>query len=331
MTIQDITNILTVIKEKSVNKAAAVLYTSQPALSKCIKRVEQEYGIMLFERSKGASLALTDAGRHFEEMAETVLKAQTRFEDQLQQIRVQSDKTIQFAVTMQRAQTLSGPIMRYVYENYPDYRVNIKTYPSRELLEVLLSGVADMVLMVDGRYEKAGVYSQEIARSKEYIYLRNGSEAGRKAAIEAGRSFPVLSLHELDGETFVCNKKGSSSRYNLEKLLERNAVRGHIIDEPNHALRIAKVDSGYASAIVPDEVVQDTVLLDPSRIYSIPHDEQAYTGRYLVCRENFKDDIRYRIVLEALKQQFSRLAELEKTSRLLQQELRAEGLGTGVK
>ena len=54
---------LTVAQEQSFSKAAKVLNVSQPALSKQIKDLEEEYQITLFNRTT-RSLSLTEEGRY---------------------------------------------------------------------------------------------------------------------------------------------------------------------------------------------------------------------------------------------------------------------------
>ena len=64
MNISQIKYVLEVAKSSSISKAATRLYISQPALSTSIKELEEELGIVLFERtSKG--IRLTDEGREF--------------------------------------------------------------------------------------------------------------------------------------------------------------------------------------------------------------------------------------------------------------------------
>ena len=62
---------LTVAQEQSFSKAAKVLNVSQPALSKQIKDLEEEYQITLFNRTT-RSLSLTEEGRLFKEQAKQI-------------------------------------------------------------------------------------------------------------------------------------------------------------------------------------------------------------------------------------------------------------------
>ena len=68
MNINQIKYVLAVAGSSSMREAAAKLFVSQPALSVSIRELEEELGILIFERNcKGISL--TDEGREFVEYA----------------------------------------------------------------------------------------------------------------------------------------------------------------------------------------------------------------------------------------------------------------------
>src|SRR5437667_8934195 len=55
---------IAVAQEENVSRAALKLHVSQPALSRQIRDLEDEFGFLLLERS-AKSVRLTDAGRAF--------------------------------------------------------------------------------------------------------------------------------------------------------------------------------------------------------------------------------------------------------------------------
>ena len=65
--------VICVAKLESISKAATTLHLSQPALSKSIAKLEDELGVLLFDRS-GKRLHLNDRGRLFLEGAEKALR-----------------------------------------------------------------------------------------------------------------------------------------------------------------------------------------------------------------------------------------------------------------
>ncbi len=63
MTIQDITCFLTLAENLNYTKTAEELFISQPAVTRHINSLEDELGIMLFDRSVKRSISLTEAGK----------------------------------------------------------------------------------------------------------------------------------------------------------------------------------------------------------------------------------------------------------------------------
>ncbi|WP_279239728.1 LysR family transcriptional regulator [Scytonema sp. UIC 10036] len=63
---------VTVAQELSFSRAAVRLFISQPALSRQIKDLEDELGVLLFER-KSHGLTLTEAGKFFLKQAKDIL------------------------------------------------------------------------------------------------------------------------------------------------------------------------------------------------------------------------------------------------------------------
>ncbi|MGJ7911685.1 LysR family transcriptional regulator [Neobacillus sp. LXY-1] len=72
MEIRQLTYFTVVAKEKSFTVAAKVLHISQPALSKMIKNLEDELGVLLFDRSE-KFVQLTDAGEELYAQAQKLL------------------------------------------------------------------------------------------------------------------------------------------------------------------------------------------------------------------------------------------------------------------
>lgn len=64
---------ITVAQQQSFTKAAEKLFTAQPSLSQQIKDLEQEVGVVLFDRSS-RKVKLTDEGRAFQIYAEKALE-----------------------------------------------------------------------------------------------------------------------------------------------------------------------------------------------------------------------------------------------------------------
>ncbi|MCD7951574.1 MAG: LysR family transcriptional regulator [Synergistaceae bacterium] len=72
MMLRDMEYIYTVYLERSFSKAARRLFISQPSLSATVRRVEQEVGLPLFNRSTNP-VSLTEAGEYYIKSAEKIM------------------------------------------------------------------------------------------------------------------------------------------------------------------------------------------------------------------------------------------------------------------
>ena len=80
MNIQHLKYALEVAKQKSISKASRSLYMGQPNLSRAIKELEDELGIIIFERtSKG--IKPTPDGEEFLQYAKRILLQIEEVED----------------------------------------------------------------------------------------------------------------------------------------------------------------------------------------------------------------------------------------------------------
>ena len=72
MTLRDLEIFLQVCQYGSMRKAAEVLYISQPSVSGAVRAIEEEYGVLLFERLNHR-LYITPQGQELESRARRIL------------------------------------------------------------------------------------------------------------------------------------------------------------------------------------------------------------------------------------------------------------------
>jgi LysR family hydrogen peroxide-inducible transcriptional activator len=80
MTLTDLRYIVALSQERHFGRAAEKCHVSQPTLSIAVKKLEDQLGIMLFERS-AADVQVTEVGRQIIAQAETVLREANQIRD----------------------------------------------------------------------------------------------------------------------------------------------------------------------------------------------------------------------------------------------------------
>ncbi|MFT7372487.1 MAG: LysR family hydrogen peroxide-inducible transcriptional activator [Oleiphilaceae bacterium] len=80
MTLTELRYIVTLSQERHFGRAAEKCFVSQPTLSVAVKKLEDELGVALFERSKG-SIVVTELGQRLVEQAKNILDQANIFKD----------------------------------------------------------------------------------------------------------------------------------------------------------------------------------------------------------------------------------------------------------
>jgi LysR family transcriptional regulator, hydrogen peroxide-inducible genes activator len=80
MTLTDLRYIVALAQERHFGRAAEKCHVSQPTLSVAVKKLEEQLGVMLFERS-AADVKVTGIGRQIVDQAERVLRESSQIRD----------------------------------------------------------------------------------------------------------------------------------------------------------------------------------------------------------------------------------------------------------
>ena len=122
---------LTVASERSFSRAAAKLHRTQPAVSQAIRRLEEELGERLFDRSSKQG-ALTEAGRVLREYAQRLMRLSEEAEIAVRELR-----------DLRRGRVLIGanegavhallPLIGRFRTQHSEIQVDVRRVPSRQV------------------------------------------------------------------------------------------------------------------------------------------------------------------------------------------------------
>lgn len=143
----------TVARCGNISKASKELYISQPAISKSIKKLEENLGATLFIRnSRGVFLSeegkrLYEHTRHaFFEIEEGEKEIKRRNELEISQVCIGVSTTLCRFVLL--------PYLKEFVKNYPHVKIVLQSQPSLETIEQLEKGQLDVGLIVDTKSAK---------------------------------------------------------------------------------------------------------------------------------------------------------------------------------
>lgn len=132
MNINQIKYVLEVAASSSMREASAKLFVSQPAISASIRELEDELGILIFERTN-KGISLTDAGREFLVYAKKAVAQYEILEDRY--LSKDSDKE-RFSVSTQHYNFAIRAFTEVIRKNAPEkFIFSIHETKTKEVLE----------------------------------------------------------------------------------------------------------------------------------------------------------------------------------------------------
>jgi DNA-binding transcriptional LysR family regulator len=231
-------------KEEHFGRAADVLAISQPALSRSIARLEEYYGVALFERD-GRGIRITRSGRALLRRVERVI---AELEDARRELHDLSEErrsrpiALGFYATL-GLRTVPDAIRRF-REDHPEAEFRLLQGPGPLLQQRLMSGEIDLCLS-SPRFAEVAVEWLPLW-DEELIALVPDSHrlAGRES----------VDLIELATDPFIALKPGYGLRQTADDLCREAGFAPHIAFEGEEVATLrGLVGAGFGVALVPRE------------------------------------------------------------------------------
>ncbi|WP_300596395.1 LysR family transcriptional regulator [Niabella sp.] len=183
-------------KELHFGKAAEKLFISQPPLSRQIRELETELGLLLFERNN-KRVALTEAGRYFLSESTTLLQQLEKAKLKARQIHESLAGTFRLGYISSTPRSVLAGILKTVKEQYPFLRVNLYEAATQRQRAALESGTLDLGIM------RAPVLTQQLEQRlllTEYFCL--AKPKGQKIRLRELATQPFVSFNQDDAPDY---------------------------------------------------------------------------------------------------------------------------------
>ena len=196
MNINQIRYVLEVASSSSMRAASTKLYVSQPALSASIRELEEELGILIFERTN-KGISLTDEGREFVSYAK---KAISQYEILEERYLSKDGGKERFSVSTQHYNFAIKAFTDTIKLMDPEkYVFSIHETKTKEVLE-------DVVPLM---------------KCDTYIYVwKDHKYAGRKTiSLEEMKDYPCVSFDQTDDSNFYLTEEAMAD-YDFGKMIK---------------------------------------------------------------------------------------------------------------
>ncbi len=146
MTLTELRYIVAVARERHFGRAADACFVSQPTLSVAIKKLEDELGVLLFER-KTSEVTLTPIGGRVIEQAQRVLDEASRVKEISKQGKDPLAGPLRVGVIYTIGPYLLPSLVRQLLRDAPQMPLLLNENFTLKLLELLKNGEIDVAIM----------------------------------------------------------------------------------------------------------------------------------------------------------------------------------------
>ena len=237
MTFEQLQCFIASVEEKTFLDAAHSLYISQSSLSKQIMKLEQELGVMLWDRSRRKA-GLTEAGNIFYQDALILLKQYSQARNRLDRFRTESQLTLSVGTLPILTQYQLTPGFRDFQAAHPGIRLSLHEVEELELMEGFEKGIYDLVIGREAMFYGANCQTQLIAGDQLAAVLDSSHPLAFRSS---------LCLKELKDEDFIFMNPYTSI-YNLCVIRCREAGFSPRI------LRTARVESILSAVLIGEGI-----------------------------------------------------------------------------
>src|SRR5450755_237612 len=232
MELRQLRYLVALAEERNFTRAAAREHVAQPALSQQIRRLEEELGLALVERTTRRA-ALTDAGALLVARARRILAELDAAEAELQGLR-----GIQTGHVSIGAMHTMGPVdlslaLAIFHKRHPNVELTVREQASEEMAEMLRVDALDLAfLSVTERIESHGLGLHQLVSEELVVLLPRDHPLANQGQVR---------MPELASEQFISFREGARLRELLVSAARQSGFEPRVILESNESRRIRRL------------------------------------------------------------------------------------------
>jgi DNA-binding transcriptional LysR family regulator len=190
-----------VCRENNITRAAAKLHVSQPSVTIGIRKLEEELGVRLLDRSQ-KQITLTAEGRTFLQGAEEILARVNDLTAEMNDLRLLQKGTLRIGITAIMGAFLFPSAFARFQKAYPNVRITVLEEGSLSIRNRLESGDLDVGIMITSNLPPR-LESVPITTGQILVCLPEGHPLGKRSSIP---------FEELKEQPFILFREDTYSR-----------------------------------------------------------------------------------------------------------------------
>lgn len=204
MTLQQLYYAITISEAGSLNKAAEILYVSQPSLTGSLQEVEKELGITIFHRS-GRGVSLTNDGLEFIAYARQIY---SQYEALMGKYGKMGKRKKKFGISTQHYSfAVKGFVDTVKQFNTEEYEFAIRETKTKDVIDDVITLKSEIGILYLNDFNRKAIEKilrennlefHSLTKCSAYVYLWKGHPLAKKQSIrfEELADYPCLSFEQ---------------------------------------------------------------------------------------------------------------------------------------
>lgn len=261
------------VEEQNFHKAAERVFRTQPALSMALRKLEQEIGSQLFDRSDRSNYTLTDSGEVLYDYAKRLLSLRNETLHTLQNLHTLQAGRLRIGANESTSLYLLPQIILGFREQYPRIKIEVfRQFSARLPLEVR-QRVLDIAIL-SFLPEETDLETTLIMRDKLVLIASPEHQMAREKSVH---------IRDLGGESFIAHNAQSPARQKVIDTFRRFQTPLNITTEIATIETIKKfvaknIGLGFAPLMcVKEELERGELVVIP--VEGFQHERQLWVVR----------------------------------------------------
>lgn len=268
MKLQQLRCVVTMVRcDLNVSATAVALHTSQPAVSKQIRALEDELGVELFERAGRQVVRITPAGLDVIRAAEDVLAGVEDIRLLGRQHGDPNSGSLRLATTHTQARYVLPRIVEAFRERWPRVDIQLHQGTPAQMSAMVHSGDVDLVIATEGLENYEGLVHLPCSRWHRAVVVPHGHALFKLASIGS------LTLEALAAYPLITYTFGFTGRSELDRAFgARGLIPNVVLTATDADVVKAYVRTGLGVGIVARMAFEaadgaELVALDASHLF----------------------------------------------------------------
>jgi DNA-binding transcriptional LysR family regulator len=217
MDLKELTYITTIAEEKNISNAAKKLFISQPALSLCLSRVEENLGSKLFSRTSNG-LILTYAGEIYVDTARKIIKMYENMIIDFSEINNMKRGRIVLGISPRLGSFILPVVLTKFSQLYPNIKVALIEDTVAKLESKVIDASIDLAIL-NTSFGSDKLHYEQFTTDEFLICSSATSELKELSCRKKDSYFNIIDLMHLKDKPFILTHPGQSTRIKTDSIL----------------------------------------------------------------------------------------------------------------